>query len=59
MRCKKCGFVMESTGKIQTCKKCSTVIYPVTDKNILSSEDLEFQESRKRRRVRKLDFEIR
>lgn len=30
-----------------------------TSKSILSSQDLEFQESRKTRRVRKLEFEIR
>ena len=28
-------------------------------KNLFSKEDLEFQESRKRRKIRKLDFEVR
>ncbi len=34
-------------------------IYPVHEKDVLKPSDLEFQESRKRRKVRKLDFEVR
>mgnify|MGYP004308077937 CR=1 FL=1 len=59
MKCTRCGAKLGSSLKIQTCKKCNKIIYPIHDKDVLKETDLQFQESRKRRRVRKLDFEIR
>ena len=59
MKCTRCGAVLSSSLRIQTCKKCNTIIYPIHDKDVLTASDLEFQESRKKRKVRKLDFEIR
>jgi len=59
MKCTHCGVVLSSSVKIQTCKKCNTIIYPIHEKDVLKESDLEFQESRKKRKVRKLDFEIR
>ena len=54
MKCTNCGAKMSSSLKIQTCKKCGKIIYPIHDKDVLKETDL-----KKPRRVRKLDFEIR
>ena len=54
MKCTRCGAKLKSILKIQTCKKCNKIIYPIRDKDVLKETDL-----KKPRRVRKLDFEIR
>ena len=61
-----CGCENMTTikGDIITAKDLSRVIilqnnFPEISRSSLSSEDIAWQENRKRRKVRKLDFEIR
>ena len=56
LRCR-CGERYKSSTSVQTCKKCKAKIYPVPE--WLTPEDRTFQEQRNRRKVRKLDFEVR
>lgn len=56
LRCR-CGEKIIASDKIQTCKKCNARIYPVPE--WMSEQDLSFQEQRSKRKVRKLDFDVR
>ena len=61
VRCKNCNRELSSqSGKTQCCG-CSNMMTLVDDviKDSLTSEDLAWQEARKQRKVRKLDFDIR
>ncbi len=57
-----CSNMMEVKDDKVTAVDLSEVIlvskYKENEKSVLSKQDLEFQESRKKRKVRKLNFEV-
>ena len=59
-----CSNMMTLIGDSLTARDLSRVVMidsgkKKTDKNVLSSEDIAWQEQRRKRKVRKLDFEVR
>tara|TARA_B100000959_G_C14929753_1_gene603110 strand:+ start:882 stop:1133 length:252 start_codon:yes stop_codon:yes gene_type:complete len=59
-----CSNMMTLIGDSLTARDLSRVVMidsgkKKTDKNVLSSEDIAWQEQRRKRKVRKLDFDVR